>query len=60
MLNETNNDDVANPLEWLRETFNSDIVEDEGYSVHVEAEYDDAGITEMRITIERLGWQDER
>jgi hypothetical protein len=54
MHNETNNDDVANPLEWLREIFNPDIVEGEGYSVHAETEYDDAGITEMRVIIKRL------
>lgn len=59
MLNELNNGDVADPLGWLQAYFNADIVEDAGYSVHVEREDDDAGITEMKITIERLGWQDE-
>lgn len=54
MFNETNNSDVANPLDWLQEIFNPDIVEGDGYSVHVETEEDDAGITEMRVIIERL------
>ena len=54
MLNEQNNSDVANPLHWLQTYFNPNIVEDAGYSVHVEWEDDDAGITEMRVIIERL------
>jgi hypothetical protein len=55
MLNESNNSDVADPLGWLQTYFNADIVNDAGYSVHVEREDDDAGITEMRVIIKRLG-----
>jgi hypothetical protein len=54
MRNEANNGDVADPLNWLQVYFNPDIVEDAGYSVHTETEYDDAGITEMQVIIKRL------
>lgn len=54
MLNESNNSDVADPLGWLQQHFNPELVEDAGYSVHVEWEDDDAGITTMSVIIERL------
>jgi len=54
MMNEADNGDVANPLEWLKIIFNPDIVEDAGYSVHVEWDDDDAGITDMKVIIHRL------
>lgn len=52
MLNEQNNNDVADPLGWLQQHFQPE--KDTGYSVHIEWEDDEAGITEMRVIIERI------
>ena len=55
MLNEQNNSDVADPFRWLQRYFTQMIAEGEGHSVHVEWVEDDAGITNMKVVIERLG-----
>jgi len=54
MMNETDKDWVANPIGWLQQHFNPELTEDAGYSVHVDWEDDDAGITTMTVIIERL------
>ena len=53
MLNEANTI-TDDPLEWIKQNFEDDFIDEDEYITHVSHEDDDRGMIKMHIAIVRL------